>query len=112
MTWDKKQYEVLKKSVKSTLLNEVGKCESCGYSRFKQLLELAHIKHGYSLENLRISNLFLLCPTCHGEFDRGLIKVKGMLSDSQFSKRVFEIAEQNKQEVWKQEKTGEYRIAR
>jgi len=112
MIVNKDEFENLKKSVKTTLLNEVGKCEYCGYNKFKEILEIAHIKHGITVEGLRLSNLFLLCPTCHTAFDRGFIKVKGLLSDSQFSCRKIEVAKQNKIEVWKDNGTGKIKLGR
>lgn len=54
-------------------------CKICGYSKH---FEVAHIKpvSEYSEDTLLttindISNLVPLCPNCHWEFDRGLLKI-------------------------------------
>ena len=47
---------------KRKLLNEIGKCEDCGYN-IKEILELHHIDKNRS-NNTR-ENLLLLCPNCH-----------------------------------------------
>ena len=98
VTYNKKEYERLKNEIRNDFIKEIGICENCGYQKFSQLLELAHIRHGYQLENLRRSNLYMLCPTCHGEFDRGLISIHGNWSDSRFSHNYIEKAKMHKNE--------------
>lgn len=67
--------------LRSKLIKEVGACENCGYSNFMEVLELAHIIHGHEIEKLVRKNTFLLCPTCHRCFDRGLIEINREVSD-------------------------------
>ena len=64
------------------LLEKIGCCEYCGYSKHKEVLELAHIVHGDDVDLMRPTNIFLLCPTCHKCFDYGFILVKGVQSKS------------------------------
>jgi 5-methylcytosine-specific restriction endonuclease McrA len=40
-------------------------CESCGYDRYEDVLEVHHIDH--DRQNNSVSNLKILCPTCHQE---------------------------------------------
>jgi len=96
------------KELKCTLVQEVGKCENCGYSKFPQILEVAHIRHGYELEKLRLSNVKLLCRNCHFEFDRGLISIRGEWSDSKLSTNYAEKAKIHPNEgYWEKDpKTG------
>jgi hypothetical protein len=95
MTWNKSEYATKIKYLRELLLTEIGCCEECGYSRFESLLEIAHIKHGPEIEKLSASNVFLLCKNCHVGFDRGLMRVKGKWSDSQFNTHKKEVAKQN-----------------
>lgn len=45
-------------------------CSGCGYNRFVQALQVHHKDHNRS--NNDISNLEILCPTCHWEHHLGL----------------------------------------
>lgn len=42
---------------------DLTKCVSCGYSEIPQILEVHHIDRNRKNNNL--SNLLVLCPTCH-----------------------------------------------
>ena len=72
---------VLVGELRSKLIKEVGVCENCGYSEFLEVLEIAHICHGHEEDKHVRENVFLLCPTCHRAFDRGLLEIKGEVSD-------------------------------
>lgn len=45
--------------------NNPAKCDQCGYDRYKSVLEVHHIDHNRA--NNSITNLRILCPTCHTE---------------------------------------------
>lgn len=66
-----------------TYINEqnidMSKCQNCGYDK---IVEICHRKQIASFPvNTLIStvnkkeNLLFLCPNCHWEFDRGLLKI-------------------------------------
>ena len=46
-------------------------CNRCGYDKFAQALVVHHIDH--DRDNNDLSNLEVLCPTCHWEHHLGLI---------------------------------------
>lgn len=57
---------------RSTALRELpNKCNRCGYSRFTEALMVHHKDCDRS--NNSLSNLEILCPTCHWEHHLGLI---------------------------------------
>jgi len=68
--------------LKNKLLKLIGCCENCGYNKFPEILELAHIIHGNTYDKINSKNMFLLCPNCHRLFDYGFILVKGVKSKS------------------------------
>ena len=72
---------VLVGELRRKLLKEVGECEYCGYAEHLEILEIAHITHGHEDEKHVRNNVFLLCPTCHRLFDRGIIEINGEVSD-------------------------------
>lgn len=54
-------------------------CSNCGYDKH---VEVCHIKpiSKFSLDTLvseinKLENLLLLCPNCHYEYDKGLLKI-------------------------------------
>jgi len=59
------------------------KCKVCGYDKYTDVLEVAHIKRisDFSEDALMgevnaLSNLAYMCPTHHKEFDKGFIDLK------------------------------------
>lgn len=55
---------------KRALAHYPNQCNRCGYDKFIQALVIHHIDH--DRENNDISNLEVLCPTCHWEHHLGL----------------------------------------
>lgn len=47
------------------------KCNRCGYDKFSQALQVHHIDEDRN--NNELSNLEILCPTCHWEIHLGLV---------------------------------------
>ncbi len=61
-------YKVRAKKTTSLIViprNKLCKCSKCGYDKYPMLLERHHIDHDRS--NNDLSNLLVLCPTCHDE---------------------------------------------
>lgn len=46
-------------------------CNRCGYNKFSQALQVHHIDE--NRDNNELSNLEILCPTCHWEHHLGLV---------------------------------------
>lgn len=68
-----------KRKIKALHGNE---CAVCGYNKYPQILECAHIvpecdNSDASEENTGI----LMCPNCHETYDRGLLKIEDWKKD-------------------------------
>ncbi len=66
------------KSVKSNYRNIAfnlleHRCHICKYDRFEDVLQVHHIDH--NRKNNDISNLVIVCPTCHSEIHKGYVLV-------------------------------------
>lgn len=49
------------------------KCHLCGYDKFEDVLQVHHIDHNRN--NNDISNLIIVCPTCHSELHKGYSRI-------------------------------------
>lgn len=47
------------------------RCHACNYDRFEDVLQVHHIDH--NRDNNDISNLVILCPTCHSGVHKGYV---------------------------------------
>lgn len=72
-------FALIRSRARSVMREEPRICEVCGYSKH---VEVAHIKSisSFSEDTLLSivndkSNLKLLCPNCHWEFDNGLLEI-------------------------------------
>lgn len=79
-------YALIRSRARAITLKLKKKCQICGYSKH---VEICHIKPiaSFSIETKisiinDLSNLVLLCPNCHWEFDRGMLDLAGISAHS------------------------------
>lgn len=72
-------YALVRSRARSIMKSEPQVCRSCGYDKHVEVCHIKPIKdfnHDTMLSVINsVSNLVLLCPNCHWEFDNGLLKL-------------------------------------
>ena len=71
-----------KNKVKVHIKNEGnGECFFCGYNKFPEILEAAHIVPEYENEDAcKKEHGIMLCPNCHEAYDRKLFTTEDFIS--------------------------------
>ena len=88
-----------------------GECFFCGYNKFPQILEAAHIVPEFeNPDACKAEHGLLLCPNCHEMYDRKLLKSEDF---KEFNKRKFDKLSPDMQRYhltgeWPSNTKGEY----
>lgn len=88
-------------------------CFFCGYNKFPQILEAAHIVPEYeNPDACKSEHGVLLCPNCHEAYDRKLFTVKDYdeFREKKYAKMDPEMVKYFKTGEWPSYTKGEYII--